>query len=249
MPRQFVENKLRHRHLPVLTALGRSDHMAGTDLHRVLRYRNATAQELDITHPHTDCLTPAQLAEQKRPLAWVVCLFEHDPKILLGTTHAGTLQLSVDDRGLDYTCEPSESGRDVTELVERGDVSSSSFGFQVFDQDYGLTDDGIVLRTLLSVRLTDVSCVTHPAYSSATVGLRGLARHLDADYEDVERSAQHNELRKLFRRIDIPTPLTARQRQINLLGQKVVAVAAAAPTHRKAGADNDTVGGIEMSHL
>lgn len=101
----------------------------------------------------------------------VRALFNHDPNIPLGRNTAGTLRLSVDDTGLRYEIDPPTSAAGVVEAIERGDVTGSSFGFvpdvTTFREDGELT---IIERE--AVRLFDVSPVTFPAYTGATVGLR-----------------------------------------------------------------------------
>jgi len=59
----------------------------------------------------------------------VVARYNHDDNMLLGTTGARTLRLGIDEIGLSYEVDPPASRSDVYELVERGDVRQSSFGF------------------------------------------------------------------------------------------------------------------------
>ena len=52
---------------------------------------------------------------------------------MLGRNQAGTLRLSEDDTGLAYEIDlpDTQAARDVYALIERGDVSQSSFAFKV----------------------------------------------------------------------------------------------------------------------
>jgi HK97 family phage prohead protease len=101
-------------------------------------------------------------------------LFNHDPSHVLGRLSAGTLRLSVDSRGLRYEIDPpdTQSGRDVVELIRRGDVSGSSFSFSVDKQSWEELDDGTEIRTIEAVTLYDVGPVTFPAYESASTAVR-----------------------------------------------------------------------------
>jgi uncharacterized protein len=113
----------------------------------------------------------------------VVARYNHDPNMILGTIAGRTLTLTVDDVGLLYEVEPPRTRADVVELVERGDVSQSSFAFQLTGEnsdEWDLTGDGMPRRTLLSVRLIDVAPVWLPAYPDTTSGLRSLAAHVGA---------------------------------------------------------------------
>ena len=61
-------------------------------------------------------------------------LFNHDPNFILGRSAAGTLSLSVDDRGLRYdiTAPDTQTIRDlVLAPMLRGDITQSSFAFRV----------------------------------------------------------------------------------------------------------------------
>lgn len=128
----------------------------------------------------------------------VVARFNHDDGFVLGTTGSGSLVLRVDDTGLDYEVQPPQSRSDVLELVERGDVRHSSFAFRVIEDDWGTSDQGYPMRTLLNVQLVDVAPVVTPAYPDATAGLRSLAEKFGADLDEVRSMAQADELRKFF---------------------------------------------------
>jgi len=136
----------------------------------------------------------------------VMARYNHDDNMLLGTTGGGTLRLEVDGTGLLYDVTPPEARSDIVELVDRGDVRKSSFAFRLFTEgdEWGLTDQGYPLRTLISGQLVDVAPVNQPAYSDTTVdaradlALRSLAQKMAAPIEDIVKLAAENELRKLF---------------------------------------------------
>lgn len=132
----------------------------------------------------------------------VVARHQHDDMMLLGTTASGTLRLQLDERGLMYRVEPPQSRGDVLELVERGDVRHSSFAFRMIDDEWGTSDQGYPLRTLMNGQLVDVATVVSPAYPDATAGLRSLAVKFEVDVEEVRSLAASDELRKFFVRTD-----------------------------------------------
>jgi HK97 family phage prohead protease len=156
----------------------------------------------------------------------VICRYNHDDNMLLGTTAAGTLQLKQDDIGLDYTVDLPLCREDVLEMTQRTDIRNSSFAFQVFEQDWEPSSGGYPVRHLLSGRLVDVSPVCTPAYLDSTAGVRSLSkestnpallslsRRMNVPYEDVYELASRDELRQLFVRTDqqlapAPVPVTA----------------------------------------
>ncbi len=151
----------------------------------------------------------------------VVARFNHDSLMLLGTTAARTLRLSVDNVGLAYEVDTPQSRQDVYELVERGDVRSSSFAFVAREDDWGESDQGYPERRLLSVQLVDVAPVSDPpAYPDATAGLRSLAQRFDADLTEVRSLAEKNELLKFFKTTQKTAPLRWQQAQMQLAAKR-----------------------------
>lgn len=136
----------------------------------------------------------------------VIARYNHDDNMLLGSTGGGTLRLAIDGTGLDYEVDPPQARKDILELVQRGDVRKSSFAFRTIEDDWGTTDQGFPMRTLVKVRLVDVAPVNTPAYPDSSAGLRSLASHVGADIEEVRSLARQDELRKFFVRTDGPTP-------------------------------------------
>tara|TARA_B100000029_G_C17555448_1_gene951547 strand:- start:597 stop:1730 length:1134 start_codon:yes stop_codon:yes gene_type:complete len=130
----------------------------------------------------------------------VRALFNHEPDHLLGRSSTGTLRMNVDDTGLRYEIDlPNTSlGKDVAELLKRGDISGSSFGFRVISDDWGQTDDGYPLRTLTEVALRDLGPVTFAAYESTSASLRSLADTTEIDLEVLIQAAEDNNLRDLI---------------------------------------------------
>jgi hypothetical protein len=112
------------------------------------------------------------------PATDVRSFYQHDSALLLGRQSSGTLRLSTDSAGLHFELDiPDTSyGRDVRELVARGDLTGMSFGFIAGQEEWGHTPDGRELRSHISVsRLIEVSPVSIPAYSGTSVQLRSLA--------------------------------------------------------------------------
>lgn len=101
--------------------------------------------------------------------------FAHDSGRVLGRLSAGTLRLEEDDKGLrvEIDLPDTTDGRDVKTLVERGDVSGMSFRFEAVRQEWDETVDP-PKRTLLEVRLGEVSIVSEPAYDGTTIAMRSL---------------------------------------------------------------------------
>lgn len=106
-------------------------------------------------------------------------LWNHDVNYVLGRNRAGTLRLIEDERGLAVDIVPPDTqwARDALETLRRGDVTQMSFGFRVVKDRWEVYTDEETgkrteIRTLLEVRLFDVSPVTFPAYPTTDVGVR-----------------------------------------------------------------------------
>jgi hypothetical protein len=107
-------------------------------------------------------------------------LWNHDTSIVMGRKKAGTLELREDDRGLHVEISPpdTEAMRGFIASIERGDVDQMSFGFEPVREEWDDVSDRndlkIPLRTLLEVRLFEVSPVTFPFYEGTDIALRNF---------------------------------------------------------------------------
>lgn len=105
-------------------------------------------------------------------------LYHHQGDALLATTRAGTLRLREDTTGLAFELDLPDTthGRDLAELVRRGDVAGCSFGFRVREGGDRWSDrgDGDMLRELLAVDLHEITMTHDPAYQDTTVALRSM---------------------------------------------------------------------------
>ena len=120
--------------------------------------------------------------EQVAPGAFANCLggdvrarTDHETRLVLGRTTAGTLSLHEDERGLYGVIKLNVHDQDAMNLyarVQRGDVSQCSFGFDIIAEDFEEHPDGSVLWTIREVFLYEVSVVTFPAYTETSVEAR-----------------------------------------------------------------------------
>ena len=108
-------------------------------------------------------------------------LINHNSNRLIGRTSSGTMRLSVDKVGLRYEIDvpDTQDGRDILELVDRGDMSGSSFCFVCTDERW-FRDGDDEIREVLCARLYDVGPVTYPAYDATTAGTRDAGDYAEA---------------------------------------------------------------------
>ena len=102
-------------------------------------------------------------------------LADHDTRIVLGRTTAGTLELREDEKGLYGVIKINPEDQEAMNLyhrVQRGDVTQCSFGFDIVAEDYEHRPDGSDLWIIRDVVLYEVSVVTFPAYAETSVQAR-----------------------------------------------------------------------------
>lgn len=116
------------------------------------------------------------------------CLTDHDTRLVLGRTTAGTLELSVDEHGLYGRALINPNDQDAVNTkarVDRRDVSQASFGFDILDEDTEYRDDGSIHWTIRKVKLYEVSVCTFPAYEETNLQAR-MADKAEADKRRME---------------------------------------------------------------
>jgi HK97 family phage prohead protease len=105
------------------------------------------------------------------PLTW-----QHDRNSVLATTRSGNLTLREDGKGLLVEARLPETtlGRDVREMIERGDVRGMSYGIESLPSDSKLSkQNGVMHRSIANVRrLLDTTLTWEPSYDETTVELR-----------------------------------------------------------------------------
>lgn len=181
------------------TFLGEVEFRADGDLLRAIGYAakfNVRSQDLG---GFLEEVAPGAFAKTVRE-ADVRGLFNHDPNQVLGRNRAGTLRLAEDKVGLRYEIDlpDTSAGRDIATLLERGDISGSSFGFRTIADAWDKTEDGFPIRTLKEVALRDVGPVTFPAYTDATSSLRHLAEVRSLDLDALVAAAKEQRLSDLL---------------------------------------------------
>jgi uncharacterized protein len=102
----------------------------------------------------------------------IVALYNHDTGSVLGRKSAGTMTLRETDVGLKTSIDlPSTTlGKDVYELVSRGDLKGMSFGFNVVQDSWTSSKE----RELIEVDLHEISIVAFPAYPQTSIEARSL---------------------------------------------------------------------------
>ena len=114
----------------------------------------------------------------------VRALIDHDTRLVLGRTTAGTLELREDDHGLWGGIDINPNDTEAMNLyarVKRGDVSQCSFGFAILCEEHEERENGAHHWTIKKVKLFEVSCCTFPAYEETAISAR------KADIAEIEK--------------------------------------------------------------
>lgn len=137
--------------------------------------------------PFIETIARGAFARTLRTRHEVKMFVNHNADQVLASKRAGTLRLREDDKGLFVEADlpPTTYARDLSVLMQRGDVTSMSFGFTV--PSGGDTWIDGQNRRLNEVRLHEVSVVTgFPAYEATSAQVRTIEQlakrtNLDAD--------------------------------------------------------------------
>ena len=132
----------------------------------------AVFNDSSLPLPFKESIAPGAFRKTLSETPDVRLLINHEG-LPLARTKNGTLTLEEDERGLRFDADlaDTQEGRDIYELVKRGDVDQMSFAFRVIRQKW---NDDRSRRVLTEVSLADgdVSVVTYPAYPTTTVEAR-----------------------------------------------------------------------------
>lgn len=135
----------------------------------------------------------------------VILRYNHsDSALILARTSNNTLRLNVDDKGIhvDADIAPTTTGRDVYELIKRGDLSKMSFAFTV-DGENEETDRNRneTTRHINHIDyVMDVSPVDIPAYMGTSISARSHS-------EIIGELKRREELEQLRQKLIIETYL------------------------------------------
>ena len=120
-----------------------------------------------------ETIEPGAFRRSLRSRNDVKLLVNHDTGRVLASSRSGTLRLQEDEVGLrvEASLPNTSDGRDMAELLKRGDLNKMSFGFSVQKDSW---NNEMTERTLKSVRLFEVSIVAFPAYAATEAMVRSL---------------------------------------------------------------------------
>ncbi len=124
-----------------------------------------------------EVVAPSAFTKTLQENRQIKALCQHDFGKVLGSVSSRTLRLTVDEIGLRAEVDLPDTtfAKDLAESVSRGDIDGMSFMFEsIKDKWENDETTGETIRTLIEVKLYEVSFVAYPAYSATSVALRDL---------------------------------------------------------------------------
>lgn len=128
----------------------------------------------------------------------ILCLDNHDTRIVLGSTDSGTLELRSDEKGLWGSVKidlEDPNAKSAYRKVQTGKVKGCSFGFIVKSEEHIIRNDNSTLWRIIDAELYEVSITGFPAYPQTDI----LARKKDA--ENLKKEALKKRKQKLKERL------------------------------------------------
>lgn len=120
--------------------------------------------------------------------------YNHSDNIMImARTRNKTLQLIKDEKGLKIRAKLANTtaGRDLYELIKRGDIDKMSFAFTVRKDKY---DEETRTRTILDIeKIYDVSAVDLPAYDTTSIYARTF-QELESSWKALESAEKRRRL-------------------------------------------------------
>ena len=150
--------------------------------------------------PFTERIAPGAFTRTLKSRNDIRMYVNHDDRMVLASSRAKTLRLEDRADGLFVEADlPATTyGNDLRVLIERGDVSTMSFGFSTVKDSW--SDSGAE-RTLEQVRLHEVSVVTgvaaYPATTASVRNLRLIAKRTITDVDALTDAISALELGEL----------------------------------------------------
>ena len=141
-----------------------------------------------------------EAVDSQTDMSDVILRYNHsDAALILARSSNGTLTVTPDETGLKISAQiaPTTAGKDIYQLIKRGDISKMSFAFAV-DKDEWENDQAnkTQTRTIRHIsRVCDVSPVDFPAYDGTSITARNGQSVVD---ELKEREAQEELRQKLI---------------------------------------------------
>lgn len=139
--------------------------------------------------PFIEYVSP--LAFKNVDFSSVQLLYNHDFSSILARVDAGTLEITVNAKGLNFTATlpDTQLGNDTFTNIQNGNLQGLSFGFSIADDSWGLDNDGNEIHTINQIdQLFELSLTPIPAYQETSVKIeRSLKQFRNEEKENMAK--------------------------------------------------------------
>jgi len=139
--------------------------------------------------PFIEYVSP--LAFKNVDFSAVQLLYNHDFSSILARVDAGTLNITINNKGLNFTATlpDTQLGNDTFTNIKNGNLQGLSFGFTIADDSWGLDKDGNEVHTINQIdQLFEISLTPIPAYQETSVKIeRSLQQFRNEERENMEK--------------------------------------------------------------
>jgi hypothetical protein len=142
----------------------------------------------------TEIVSPVAVTNTLSGSPDILLLNNHNTSQVLSRTTSGTLKLSTDSLGVNFSCQldtRQSYAADLAIAVERGDIRGNSFGFRT-NKDSWKNENGVLTRTLEDIQIFELSVCGSPAYTQTGVSIRSCPRVLRSMLSDLHDDDQCN---------------------------------------------------------
>lgn len=139
-------------------------------------------QMVVVERIHPDALAAADMGD-------VIATYNHSG--MFARTSSGTMSLEFTPAGVRYrfSAPNTTAGNDLIEMVNRGDVRGSSFGFYIDEKSYRLEerDENTIIAYAMKIeKIVDMGPVDHPAYPATEKRFAALAGAVEQYFRSKE---------------------------------------------------------------
>ncbi|KEZ14015.1 Phage head maturation protease [Lactiplantibacillus plantarum] len=127
-------------------------------------------------------------------LSDVKLLYSHDFGNILARTDSGTLQLDLNENGLDFTATlpDTQLGHDVYTDILNGNLKGMSFGFTIDDDSWSV-ENGVQVHTVDQIGVVaEISITSLPAYTETSLMVQRSLNQLAPDNSESNESNNNN---------------------------------------------------------
>jgi len=195
-----MNNRVEIRSVEVRAAEGGSEELHVEGYAAVFNQRTLLWESPYSGTKYYEIIDPGAV-DARTDISDVILRYNHsDSALILARSSNGTLTVTPDATGLKISARiaPTTAGKDIYQLIKRGDITKMSFAFAV-DKDSWESDQEAKTetRTIQHIRtVRDVSPVDFPAYDGTSISARGGGNSVVEELK--EREAQEELRQKLI---------------------------------------------------